>query len=102
VSNSEYLEDNDIRELFDRMACHFDGADDGIRKMFSLLVETTLKYRDVIWHSRGQTLSVGETKEALGIFMDVLKTQRLAEDIDPKIKGLIMMWLEGLKKRIQN
>ena len=99
---SEHVDDKDIRELFDRVAEQFDETDDGIRSMFSMLVETTLKYRDTIRHSRGETLSVGETRNALGVFMEVLQAHSFPEGIDEKIKGLVIVWLEELKKQTHN
>lgn len=94
--------DKDIRELFERVSEHFKDADDNAKGMFSMLVDTTLKYRDMLHHSSGHTLSVEETRVALGAFMGVLKTRDVPKGLDPLIHDLVIMWLEGLKAQKQN
>jgi len=97
----EYEED--IAELFERISRHFSGeTDDGTREMFSMLVSTTLKYRDMLKHSTGKPLTVGETRSALDFFMQVLRTHRMPEGMDKRVKDLVVLWLEELKLRINN
>ena len=99
---TDKTDERDIRELFQRVEKHFEGADEGAQKMFAMLVSTTLKYRDILKHSKGEHLSIGETRDALGVFMDILKTQKIPDGLDGKIRGLVMMWLEELKAHVQN
>jgi hypothetical protein len=94
--------DKDIRELFERVSEHFKDADDSSKAMFSMLVDTTLKYRDMLHHSSGHTLTVEQTRLALSTFMGVLKTHDVPKDLDPLTHDLVIMWLEGLKAQKQN
>ena len=93
------LDGKDIRDLFDRVAEHFDGADEGIKKMFAMLVSTTLTYRDRLMHSTGHLLTVGETKEALDAFMYVLKTHEIPSNLNKRVHTLIVLWLKELNEK---
>jgi len=95
-------DEKDIEEIFERVAEHFEGADDGARGMFQMLVSVTLKYRDILKHSTGDPLTVGETREALDIFMGVLKTHKIPAGLDRRMHDLVIMWLEELKLRVHN
>lgn len=94
--------DNDIKELFEKIAGHFAEAGEDSREMFSMLVMTTLKYRDTLIKSTGIPITVGETREALGVFMETLKTHRIRAGIDKRVKDLVILWLEELKMRVNN
>ncbi|MFA5812375.1 MAG: hypothetical protein WC956_08615 [bacterium] len=41
------MDEEDIKELFDRVAKQFGGADEGTRGMFEMLVSTALRYREM-------------------------------------------------------
>ena len=94
--------EKDIKELFEHVSEHFKDADDGAKIMFSILVDTTLKYRDMLHHSSGHTLTVEETRSALSAFMGVLKTHEMPRDLEPLIHDLVVLWLEELKAQKQN
>lgn len=98
----EQNDDEDIRALFEKVAGHFEGADDSSRAMFSMLVKTALKYRDILMHSSGIALTVAETREALGVFMEVLKTHQIPQTVDKHIKDLVVLWLEELKTHVHH
>jgi len=94
--------EKDIKELFGRVSEHFKDADDGARAMFSMLVDNTLRFRDMLHHSSGHTLTVEETRTALSAFMGVLKTHEVPKDLDPIIHDLVVLWLEKLKAQKEN
>ena len=96
------MDDEDIKVLFDRIAHHFAGADEGARGMFAMLVETTMRYRDLLAHAQGKPLTVGEASAALEIFMEVLRTQRIPAGLEDRVRGLVMLWLEELRKKIHH
>jgi hypothetical protein len=100
--NYKAIDDNDIRELFDRVSEHFKDADEGTRAMFSMLVNTALRYRDMLLHSTGKTLTVGETRAALDAFMEVLKTHQIPAELDKRVHDLIVLWLEELKEKVHH
>lgn len=94
--------EDDIRLLFEKVAEHFRNSEEGARGMFSLLVDTTLKYRDILVHSTGRPLTVAETREALDGFMEVLNTHRVPGGMPKRVHDLVILWLEELKVRIHH
>ena len=95
-------DDDDIKMLFERIRDHFADADEGSRAMFSMLVSTTLRYRDMLVHSSGSPLTVAEARSALDAFMHTLKAHKLPEGLDRRVHDLVIMWLEGLREKVQN
>jgi hypothetical protein len=96
------IDECDIQDLFDRVAEHFEGADEGARGMFSMLVHTALKYRDTLMHSSGHTLTVGETREALEAFMEVLQTHEIPKGLNNRSHDLVILWLEEIKEKVHH
>lgn len=94
--------DDDIQRVFDRIAKKFEGADEGAREIFSMLVSTTLRYRDLLMHSGGKALTVAETKEALDAFMQVMQTRAIPPNLVPRVHDLVIMWLEEIRQKIHN
>lgn len=94
------VDDKDIKALFKRVSEHFEGEhSEGLREFFAMLVSTTLRYRDMLAHSSGEPLTVGETRAALDVFMQAVTTHRMQEGLDKRVHDLVVMWLEELKKR---
>lgn len=96
------IDDEDIQELFERIAGHFENAGEGAKGMFSMLVSTTLKYRDNLVAGGEEPLNVAKTREALDVFMEVLKTHRIPDGLDRRVKDLVVLWFEELKLRIHH
>ena len=68
-----------------------------IRNIFSLLVKSTLRYRDHVRASRGIVVTVEDVRVALGWLVPALTTGRLP-DTDDKIRlDLLKIWLDELK-----
>lgn len=99
MSNNE---DDDINALFERVAGHFEGSAEGAKGMFSMLVKTALNYRDILIRSSGLPLTVAETRSALGVFMEVLKTHRIPKVLDRRVHDLVILWLEELRMRVHH
>jgi len=99
---TESTDEKDIQALFEKIAKHFGGVDEGTEAMFSMLVETTLKYRDMLMHSSGIPFTIGETREALNVFMEVMKTQKISQGVDKRIRDLVILWLEEVKIRVHH
>lgn len=95
-------DEKDISELFNRISEHFEGADEGIKEMFSMLVGVTLEYRDILIHSSGTPLTVGETRQALDAFMVVMKAHNIPANLDRRVHDLVILWLEEIKLRIHH
>lgn len=96
------MTDDDIKKLFERVAKHFEDADEGTQRMFGMLVKTAIVYRDKLVHSSGAALTVEETRRALDAFMKVLQTHDIPKGLDGRVHGLVLMWLEELKEMTHN
>ncbi len=92
----------DIEHIFRRMAERFADQSDGAKRMLAMLVRVTLAYRDELVLLNEPPLTVGETQSALDAFMVVLRTQQFPEVADPRVKALVVKWLEELRKVIHN
>jgi hypothetical protein len=91
------MEDEDIYKLFLSVAEHSGQTDDATREVFSVLVRSTLRYRDHVLESKGITVTVEDVRVALGWLVPSLKTGRLP-DTDDKIKlDLLKLWLDELR-----
>lgn len=93
--------EDDIDVLLRVAAEKMGTADPGTHRMFRLLIQTTLQYRDQL-HAQGVPLTVQETREALDTFMEVLKTHTIPKNLDPHVHELLVMWLEEVRKTIHH
>lgn len=96
------MEKDDIERLFKRVAEHFKGATEPTKRMFSMLVDETLKFRDELLKGKNEILTVGETHRALDAFMKVLKTHEIPDGLEKNVKELLLRWLKALKLKISN
>ncbi len=64
--------------------------------VFGKLVRLTMQYRDEWKEKHDETLSVGETREAIDIYIKALQKGAMPADLDPKIDGLVRLWLKEI------
>ncbi len=61
--------------------------------IFKKLIDYTIKYRDELKADTGEILTVGDTKQAINIYLEAVQTERLQSSPDPKIDRLVKYWL---------
>ena len=61
--------------------------------IFKKLIDYTIKYRDELKADTGEILTVGDTKQAINIYLETVQTECLQSGPDPKINGLVKYWL---------
>jgi len=67
------------------------------RQVFSILVRSTLQYRDKMLSSKGVTVTVEDVRAALDWLIPAIATGNMPET-DNKIRlGLLQLWLKQLK-----
>ena len=101
------MEDKDIQKLFESV---FEGPGStrgDVRQVFSVLVSSTLKYRDLMFENREIVVTVEDVSIALGWLVPSIETGRLPETEDKVMLGLLKIWLDELgntssKKWIRN
>lgn len=86
-----------LRSVVDRLG----DVDDGTYRMFRMLVETALSYRDEL-ADNGETLTVVETQGALDAFMEVMKTHDIPKQLPAHVHQLVVRWLQEIKKTVHH
>jgi len=69
------------------------------RKIFSLLIQSTLRYRDEMLSSKGVVVTVGDVRAALAWLVPVLATGNMPKTDNKISLGLLYLWMDKLKKR---
>ena len=91
------MEEKDILKLFLSVVEHSAQNTPAIREVFTILVKTTLNYRDHIQASRGITVTVEDVRTALGWLVPALATGNLPETENKIRLDLLKLWLDELK-----
>lgn len=91
---------DDIESLFREVEKRFGESNEGIKQMFAVLIHETLAYRDELVEKKEQALSVSETRRTLDALMEILKSHKFPKIDDPRIKELVMRWLNAINKNI--
>ena len=91
------MEDEDIYRLF--MSVVEDSAQDtdAVREVFSILIKSTLRYRDQMLASKGTIVTVEDVRTALGWLVPSLSTGRLPKTDNKVSLDLLKIWLDELK-----
>ena len=91
------MDEEEIERLFLSVLEQTKEDSPGVREIFTILVKTTLKYRDHLVASRGITVTVADVRTALKWLLPALTTGVLPQT-DQKIPyNLLKLWLDDLK-----
>lgn len=91
------MDKDDIYELFLSVAEQADDQTDAVREVFSLLVESTLRYRDRMLASRGITVTVEDVRTSLGWLLPSLAAGQVPQTDNELRLDLLKLWLDELK-----
>ncbi len=91
------MEDKDIYMLFSNMLGDSPVANESVRQVFSMLVKSTLRYRDQMLESRGMVITVQDVRIALDYLVTSLKTGKLPEKVKKERLDLLKLWLDELR-----
>ncbi len=69
---------------------------DATRRVFSILVEATLRYRDDMLASKGTVVTVGDVRTSLSWLVPVLATGEIPETDNQISLGLLKLWIQEL------
>jgi hypothetical protein len=92
------LDKRDIEKLFLTVAQDPELDTDANRRIFSLLIQSTLRYRDEMLSSRGVVVTVGDVRTALSWLVPALATGNIPETDNKISLGLLDLWMDKLKK----
>jgi hypothetical protein len=91
-----HLDETDIQKLFKSVIEHPGQDTDGIRQVFSILVRSTLKYRDDMLASEDIVVTVDDVRTCLGWLVPALATGNMPDTENRVRLGLLKLWLEEL------
>jgi hypothetical protein len=91
------MEDSDLYKLFLSVAEHPSQNTEDIRKVFSILVRSTLRYRDQIMQSDGIVVTVEDVRVVLDWLVPCLASGRLPVTKNKIRLDLLKIWLDELK-----
>jgi len=57
------------------------------------LIDHTIKFRDELKADTGEILTVGDTRQAINIYLQAVQTEHLQDNLDPIIDRLVKYWL---------
>ena len=87
----------DIERLFLNLVENSGQNTDAVRNVFSILVKSTLKYRDHMLESKGVVVTVEDVRTSLNWLVPALAIGNIPET-DKKISlELLKLWLDDLK-----
>lgn len=91
------MDESDINELFMRVAGGAGVTSEDVRKVFSMLVSSTLLYRDRLKEDLGIVVTVEDVRVALDWLEESMRTRRLPATNNAVRLDLVMIWLHELK-----
>lgn len=90
------MHETDIAKLF-MSVVEYPGRDtDATRQVFSILVKSTLKYRDDMLASEDIVVTVDDVRTCLGWLVPALATGNMPDTENRVRLGLLKLWLEEL------
>ncbi len=90
------MDEERIGELFMKAAEHASQKTEDVRLVFSILVGSSLRYRDDVLRSTGKTVTVEHVRTALKWLVPALGTGELPVTRNDISLGLLKLWVEEL------
>jgi hypothetical protein len=91
------MEERDIYRLFFSVLRHPEQNTADVREVFSVLIRSTLRYRDQLLETRGIVITVEDVRAVLDWLVPSLSTGRLPETDDTIRLDLLKLWLDELR-----
>ena len=91
------MDENDISRLFMRFARSAGTVPEEASQVFSILVSTTLAYRDRLKETGNITLTVQDVRTCLDLLLAAMHTRRLPQTDNLIHIDLVKLWLDELK-----
>ena len=91
------MDESDINKLFMRVAGQAGDVPEDAKSVFSILVSSTLRYRDSLKEDLGMVVTVEDVRVALDWLLESMHTKRLPETNNALRLDLLKIWLDALK-----
>jgi hypothetical protein len=92
------MKEKDIERLFLSVAEASENQTSEVKDVFSVLVRSTLQYRDDMLSSEGVIITVEDVRETLEHLVPFLETGRLPETTDHIKLDLLKIWSNHLRR----
>ncbi len=92
------MEEKDIERLFSSVAESSKSQTNEVRDVFSVLVRSTLQYRDDMLASEGITITVEDVRVTLQHLIPFLETDRLPSTTEHVKSDLLKIWRDNLRR----
>ena len=92
------MEDEDLRRFLAGVLLDDPDPDSEEMAIVGKLIRLTLEYRDNLKSQKNEKLTVEDTRRALDIYEQVIKTGKMPSETDDKITGLVKLWLQKINK----
>lgn len=91
------MDEEEITKLFLQVAEFSTQKGDDVRRVFSILVKSTLQFRDHILESTGRTVTVEDVRTSLKWLVPSLATGQLPQTDNKLSLDLLKLWLDELR-----
>jgi len=91
------VHETELETLFSSIMDEPEGFPEGARKIFDILVQATLEYRDQMLASRGIIVTVQDVQASLSWLVPSLATGNIPKMENPVCMELLERWLGALK-----
>jgi hypothetical protein len=93
------MDSEDLRRYFGELLHQEGFISSESLAVFGHLIRLTLQYRDNLVAEKNEILTVEETRKGLESYMAALKSDHLPESLEPKIAGLVQLWLKEINRK---
>jgi len=94
------MDDLEINALFEQVCNNSEDQPESVKQVFSILISSTLAFRDRIQKEEGIIVSVDDVMTALDWLFQFMETQKMPQTNHCLQMDLFNFWLEELNKSI--
>lgn len=91
------MDEKELEALFETLAKRYGINPEETKQIFTLLVKTTLKYRDLLVQQGEKPLTVTETRQAIDELLLVMQQKKFSSQVSSRIQQLVTLWYDELK-----
>ena len=92
------MQEEDLRRFLAGMLLSDHDADSEELAVVGKLIRLTLEYRDRLKAEKSEILTVEDTRLALDVYEQAIKTGKIEPDPGEKIGGLVKLWLQKINR----
>lgn len=95
------MDDMEVNQLFMKVKKNYGEVPEDVANVFSILVATTLRYRDQLKSGLGLILTVEDVRVTLDWLMKFLVSEKIPITNNAVRRDLLKIWTEALKLKYE-